>query len=479
MKIKINNIGKICEAEILLNGITVIAGENNTGKSTIGKTLFALLRDMNSWEADYYAKCTSELYNVIKTECEKLEVFCMKNTSAARRRTNRANELIQRLTNNKEFIAIVEDYQVFTNGKSENQKEACQRVENELKLFCRDYVSLYEKNLVDDILKKNEVFFSNWINEMLDILKNELELDEVVLQGKALRRSFNACFKSQYKTIFVDEDESLVYFEDEDNETFFKISKKEEVLSNPIRMKKGVYFVESPRLFDEIGRGGFMVDPCAELRRLMVPNSFGSSIFFNSYTKNGTIYIPIKWTNSYIEETLSGEAKAIIDMLVEEMNGQAEYYVKEGIKFKERDVSMPFYSQNVSTGLKALAFLEYAIRVKAIQKNDILILDEPEINLHPEWQVIYARALVLLQKEYNLTVLITSHSPYFIRAIECFSDIYNTMSNLNVYLVEKTEQRKFAISNVMDSEYGLAELYEILSAPFDSLQEAINKKYSS
>ena len=53
------------------------------------------------------------------------------------------------------------------------------------------------------------------------------------------------------------------------------------------------------------------------------------------------------------------------------------------------------------------------------------------------------------------------------------------MSNLNVYLVEKTEQRKFAISNVMDSEYGLAELYEILSAPFDSLQEAINKKYSS
>jgi len=357
--------------------------------------------------------------------------------------------------------------------------ETCQKVEKELGVFCREYVSLYEKNYMDEIVKKNEDFFSDWIGEVRDILKDELELDEVVLQAQALRSSFNQCFKSQYKTLFSDEDESVVHFVDEDKEVVFRISKGEEKLSNPIRTQRGVCFVESPRLFDEIGRGGFMVDPCAELKRLMVPNSFGSSIFFNSYTRNGTIYIPIKLNNLYVEETLPKEAKDIIDMLVEEMNGQAEYYVKEGIKFKERDVSVPFYSQNVSTGLKALAFLEYAIRVGAIQKNDIFILDEPEINLHPEWQVIYARALVLLQKAYNLTILVTSHSPYFIRAIECFSDIYNSMEKLNVYLVEKSESKKCEISNVMESEYGLAELYEILSAPFDALQEEINEKYSS
>ena len=187
----------------------------------------------------------------------------------------------------------------------------------------------------------------------------------------------------------------------------------------------------------------------------------------------------MKHKDSYIDESISKEAKDILNMLVEEMNGQAEFYVKEGIKFKEKDFSDAFFSQNVSTGLKALAFLEYAIRMGAIQKNDILILDEPEINLHPEWQVTYARALVLLQKAYNLTILITSHSPYFIRAIECFSDIYNTLEQLNVYLVEKDEQNRYAMSNVMESEYGLADLYEILSAPFDSLQEEINNKYSS
>ena len=42
MQLKIKNIGKIKEAHIEIQGITVIAGENNTGKSTVGKVLFAL-----------------------------------------------------------------------------------------------------------------------------------------------------------------------------------------------------------------------------------------------------------------------------------------------------------------------------------------------------------------------------------------------------------------------------------------------------
>ena len=44
MKLYLKNIGKVKQASVELNGITVIAGENNTGKSTIGRTLFALFR---------------------------------------------------------------------------------------------------------------------------------------------------------------------------------------------------------------------------------------------------------------------------------------------------------------------------------------------------------------------------------------------------------------------------------------------------
>ncbi|MBR1723431.1 MAG: AAA family ATPase [Ruminococcus sp.] len=36
MIFKIKNFGKIAEANIKLDGITVICGNNNTGKSTVG-----------------------------------------------------------------------------------------------------------------------------------------------------------------------------------------------------------------------------------------------------------------------------------------------------------------------------------------------------------------------------------------------------------------------------------------------------------
>ena len=42
MKLLIRNVGKLKEADVEINGITVIAGENNTGKSTVSKTLFSL-----------------------------------------------------------------------------------------------------------------------------------------------------------------------------------------------------------------------------------------------------------------------------------------------------------------------------------------------------------------------------------------------------------------------------------------------------
>lgn len=41
MKINIKNLGIVKEADIEINGITVLAGENSTGKSTISKALFS------------------------------------------------------------------------------------------------------------------------------------------------------------------------------------------------------------------------------------------------------------------------------------------------------------------------------------------------------------------------------------------------------------------------------------------------------
>ena len=50
MKLSIKNVGKLKEADVEINGITVIAGENNTGKSTVSKALFSLFNGFYNFD---------------------------------------------------------------------------------------------------------------------------------------------------------------------------------------------------------------------------------------------------------------------------------------------------------------------------------------------------------------------------------------------------------------------------------------------
>lgn len=48
MKLGLSNINKIRQADIKLNGLTVIAGTNDSGKSTIGKILFSIIKALDN-----------------------------------------------------------------------------------------------------------------------------------------------------------------------------------------------------------------------------------------------------------------------------------------------------------------------------------------------------------------------------------------------------------------------------------------------
>ena len=54
MKLSISNFAKIDKADITIDGITVIAGENNTGKSTIGKILFSVFNSLQNINEKLY-----------------------------------------------------------------------------------------------------------------------------------------------------------------------------------------------------------------------------------------------------------------------------------------------------------------------------------------------------------------------------------------------------------------------------------------
>ncbi|HFQ2639009.1 TPA: AAA family ATPase [Escherichia coli] len=52
MRIKINNFGTIAEADVSVGGLTVITGENDTGKSTVGKILFSMVKAISRYQED-------------------------------------------------------------------------------------------------------------------------------------------------------------------------------------------------------------------------------------------------------------------------------------------------------------------------------------------------------------------------------------------------------------------------------------------
>lgn len=71
--------------------------------------------------------------------------------------------------------------------------------------------------------------------------------------------------------------------------------------------------------------------------------------------------------------------------------------------------------------MKSFIIIKTLLQNGSIDENGIIILDEPEIHLHPEWQLKFAEIIVLLQKEFGLNILLNTHSPYFLNAIEVYS----------------------------------------------------------
>ena len=51
MNIRLRNIGVIKDSTIKINGLTVITGQNNSGKTTVGKVLYSLVDAVDNIKA--------------------------------------------------------------------------------------------------------------------------------------------------------------------------------------------------------------------------------------------------------------------------------------------------------------------------------------------------------------------------------------------------------------------------------------------
>lgn len=460
--LKLKNIGKLSEAEIYLEGITIICGENNSGKSTIGKALYNVFYSFLDSEEIANNQKNDKIGNEFD-EIHKQLMFILKKITPS-------NEMFSE----KDFSTIKKNF------KARFKKCDSSNIEKVFDEYFEKCINLFKINYTTE--DKNFCEFNSlkatWKNILVnlckisteDIVKDIVSVQtEKVFHGQITKIS---CEESYIK--FYDDIKGNLSMNYSSNDKCTEAIQEFIVNSDSIPI-----YIENPRVIDLLSNP--IIKSKEFIKMILSPSNSYSDIYGQLLSGNFAASLTMslkKWAkNSQLDDSrmdiIQTEKKVteMIEELNKLLNGKflANDYT---IRFKDNDIETALDVRNLSTGVKSMAVIERCLSLGIIKDGSNLILDEPEIHLHPEWQLKYAEFIIILQKALNLTVLITTHSPQFLRAIECYMDKYEIMNRLNVYSIENG-----SITNASYSEYGISEIYDKLSKPYDELQQMIDKKY--
>jgi hypothetical protein len=116
------------------------------------------------------------------------------------------------------------------------------------------------------------------------------------------------------------------------------------------------------------------------------------------------------------EGVLSGTARLLEEKI---LHGKVQFDAQANLTYTHTDT--PFLRIQASASLiRALAGLDIYLDQVA-EPGDLLIIDEPEMNAHPEAQLMIAELLGILVNK-GINIVITTHSPYIVDHINNLSE---------------------------------------------------------
>lgn len=122
--------------------------------------------------------------------------------------------------------------------------------------------------------------------------------------------------------------------------------------------------------------------------------------------------------------------------------------------------------RNLSSGILIFGTLKKLLLEGVISYNSTLLIDTLEYSLHPKWQILFAELIVLLHKEFNTHILLNTHSPYLLEAIEVYSKKYDVQEKCKYYLATNVNN----FSSIEDVTNNLEAIYSTFAAPFQILE---------
>lgn len=156
----------------------------------------------------------------------------------------------------------------------------------------------------------------------------------------------------------------------------------------------------------------------------------------------------------------------ILNKISSIIGGRIEY-VNQQFSFIRNTDGKKFSLSGVASGIQNFAILDVLTRNEHIQPNSVLIIDEPEVHLHPQWEYEYAK-LITDYVRMGVKVVLTTHSLYMVKALKEFSK--DIPEKVNYYLTKKDANQKVSYENVT------LETYKIFKKFSDPLQSLVWRK---
>jgi len=446
MHLKLRNFGVIKEADIELDAITVIAGENSTGKSTVGKALYAIVTGLS--------------------ETTPLKIFEKKVGSIFResRMIRSRISLDEQIEQYLSKIDAVVDVTLDELDGFNNANISDHQLNESTQEFNRAIMDHIEQMIKYQSKKNKDDQHSERLNKYLDMIKEIINrpLDDISLKYSVLQKIFENEFSAQINHLLrPDESAEVIFQEVNENKVELYFEKHKIKNSSSIDINRefvSPIYIDNPFVMDNVGIGGgrFLFPFNTNynhtnrlLRLLRNMDMVKEDIFIKERTE--------EIINEILANVLQGEVKS---------DGNKKYFQME-----MNDQPVQLEVANLSTGMKSFSLLSMLKNSGAFRELEYIILDEPEIHLHPDWQLKYAELIILLSKHFDMKVLITSHSPYFIEAIELFSKKHNIDDRTKYYKAIPTQSSGHNSSRIVDFTNDLSEIYDDLANAMFNLEE--------
>jgi len=436
MKFIIRNIGTIDSAEIELNNLSVISGENNSGKTTISKIIYAVGQASSSFPIDYKRHQYNEfrrLYDEITMNMQRL----IRN-SANLNESEISNKIMSTLMDIRRSPEVNEfDLSVILS-----------LIEDIKDIVIHDNDSIIFLKRIDSILVRLKKFYYDY--------DHKDPIDKFIF--RALKNEFSDELLNKNNK----DSEAYLSLIDSDNIRVFEILFNEkEILSfsadyNILPIKDST-LIEGPYIFqlapmiheiafrDSFNRKSSKINPRIPYHILDLCSKLDGSMNLE-FQENSSLY------NWNLAEFYEGHIN----------------FEKNKNNFELIQNDLIFNVNNVSSGMKSIAILDLLCRGRFINKDSILIIDEPETNLHPKWQKMYAKALIKLAN-LGAHILVNTHSPYMLEALNIYSKSSQKDLGAKYYFSKKIDNKVI----INDTNGNIVPIIETLSEPLYALMEEL------